>query len=349
MNSLHQFLGQGNKLWESLQTSATETLEVSEIWQSEPEPATLRTVHRPILQTGISKWLQDTRSEVPNSQGQQCLLRVVWITRLVKQRLDDVAATALAEVTKAFDQELAQEYCASCYSGVGTLPQTPRGTRSYFFCTHPKIALSWSQERNSTTTNVICIAEESKIRTMRESLECSFVQIQADHGMVVGLICSILLSREIDTAQSTIKQKVREVEVRTGYHEWQSRSESPALGDLESLSATMSGCGTRTAALIRKIEVLQQLTSFTSEQFAQSRDDHRHTILKRQEFEAHLETLVRRAKMQQIDANFFALRTKTQLTAVSQNAYSRYIRILTDGPNDKVVPYHSAERCRTQP
>lgn len=320
MGSLHHFLGQvgqRNKIWEPLQTPAIETLEVSEIWQSGAQPKTLRTVHRTISQSGISKWLLETRSEGLNSRDNGCFLRIVWVMRRMKQRIDDVAPAAIAEVTKAFDLELAQEYTASCNRGVGNLPETTRGTRSYFFCNGRKIVLSWSQERNSMTKNVICTADESKIRLMRESLDCGFVQIQAPHEMVPGLVGAILLSSEIDTALNALKQKVREVEARTGYHEWQTRNESAALGDLESLSAKMSGCETRTAALIRKIEMLRQLTAFLAEQLARTRDDGGHDGTIQQQFECNLGTLDCRANMQHLDANVFAVRTKTQLTAVS--------------------------------
>jgi len=258
----------------------------------------------------------ETRSEVANPQGQQeCLLRVLLVT---KQDIGDMAPAAVAEVSKAFDLDLAQEYASSCNRGAGNLPETTGGVRTHFFCNGQKIVLSWSQDKRSPTKNAICIADEAKIQMMRESLDCGFVQVLASHEMVVGLVGAVVMFREIDSALNAVKHKVREVEIRTGYHEWQTRRENPALGDLESLSAKMSGCEIRCATLIRKIEVLRQLTSFISQQLAETRSKVGHDDSGMQEqFESNLDTLIRRTNIQHLEANVFTVRTKTQLTAVS--------------------------------
>ncbi|KEF56270.1 uncharacterized protein A1O9_07851 [Exophiala aquamarina CBS 119918] len=316
MSSLHQFfvqVGQRDKVLASLQTSTTKTLEVSEIWQSEADPKKLRTVHRTVSQPAISKWLLETRNDGASSRDDKCLLRIVWVT---KYKVHDVAPAAIAEVAKAFELELAQEYAALCNRGVGSLPETTCGTRSYFFCNGRKIALSWSRERGSMTKNAICIAEGLKIQTMRESLDYGFVQDQASDEMVVGLLSAVLLSREIDTTLKALKQKIREVEIRTGYHEWQTRSANPALGDLESLSAKMIGCETRNATMIRKMEVLRQLIAFISQQLVETRDSGCHDGSVQRQLELNLEILVRTTNIHHLDANVCAVRTKAQLTAL---------------------------------
>ncbi|KAL9622121.1 MAG: hypothetical protein Q9160_003464 [Pyrenula sp. 1 TL-2023] len=121
---------------------------------------------------------------------------------------------------------------------------------------------------------------------------------------------------DVEELQEMIKSQIREVEVRTGYHIWSSRRERAALGDPNSLSAKMSGCEGKIAQVLRKIEVTSELTTVIYQQLEGScsrlgSDDAGHSELR-----ACLDVIMQRAKMQRIDADFYAQRAKCQLTAL---------------------------------
>jgi len=67
--------------------------------------------------------------------------------------------------------------------------------------------------------------------------------------------------------RESIKQSVRQVEVRTSYHDWKSRVEAPALGNLIGLAAKMSGCSTRIESCLRKQHVVDDILPWISGQY----------------------------------------------------------------------------------
>src|SRR5262249_49319150 len=154
------FLGHQNQLWEPFSKSGIDTLDVTEIWE-EPGKAhhhhnpSCNVIHQTLPKSKLSEWLRDTQAESDNGRTQSgwaCLVRIVWIERDMRRKIDGVATDNLDRVAEAFEQGLAQEYSASCYSGSGCLPRSESGTRSFFFCNHPKISVTWSR-RDATATS----------------------------------------------------------------------------------------------------------------------------------------------------------------------------------------------------
>jgi hypothetical protein len=131
---------------------------------------------------------------------------------------------------------------------------------------------------------------------------------------------------------ASIEQNFREVEVRTGHHQWSSRRENSATGDLSALLGAVGGWETKMASNLRKMKVIQDLTEFILEYLEV--DARLQSTMDTETLGTHyqsgcaneprrlLENSVRlvqkRAKMQRIDIEFFEVRIKTQLNAVCQ-------------------------------
>ena len=160
--------------------------------------------------------------------------------------------------------------------------------------------------------NVVCYAERVKIRVLKELLECTFIQKLAHSSVAPALMCAILFSKENDAALEKVKSLVRSVEVRTGHHEWKARAEPPAQGDLQSISAQMSGCESRLASITRKSRFAAQV-----HQFILCRGEDHQDAEEQELITSTVRTLQQRAEMQEIDMEFVRNRVRTQKDAVS--------------------------------
>ena len=319
MCSLNHFLGrQKPRVWELLRSTDNEVLEVTEIRAGHNQPNSLRVIHSEIAKAQISQWTANTDSAEMASGGDRCLLRVVWVPLFEEQMSYNVSAHMLAQINQHFRLEKVHEHYSSTYTWSTCSAQRDFEIRAYYVGRQPLIHLSWSRKDGSSTTNAICIAKEPKIKFLKEILECDFVQQLMDQEMLPGFMVAVMLVREIDQGQEPIKDQVREVEVRTGFHNWESRFEKPAAGDLNSLSAKMSGCETKTASIIRKIETVRELSKFIRQQADSSLARGGSNKSSHEALYSHLDNLMQRVRSQHIEANFFAQRTKSQLTAVSQ-------------------------------
>lgn len=137
---------------------------------------------------------------------------------------------------------------------------------TYCFSNHPKMIMVWSIGDSSRPHTVVCISEAGKIDLMRNLMYEDNFHILGPHPMNPALLIASAAACEVDQRLGEIKRIIREVEVRTGHHKFYSRVEPPALGDLCNLSATMSGCATKLASAIRKVDIMKDLCSFAIEQ-----------------------------------------------------------------------------------
>jgi hypothetical protein len=190
------------------------------------------------------------------------VLRIVWIPCDTKRRVVDINAVLSEEIWAAFRHQLAQTYCTTQYAGIGSTIDQETGQNVYFLCNHPKLAVTWSHDTEIGVTSVICVADRYKIDILQDMMESNFMQNIAHHVMTPALMSALMSSKEIDIEASEVKTLVREVEVRTGYHEWTGRAEDSARGDLIGLSARMSGCGTRVESNTRKLGVIAEFGQF---------------------------------------------------------------------------------------
>jgi hypothetical protein len=223
----------------------------------------------------------------------------------------DVDASLFRRVCLAFNQLLPFQYSRTQAAGIGFVTDKDTSRRAYFFCNHPKIAMTWAQEPDCGVTSVICVADAPKLQTMQDLLQCRFIQDLTHLEMTPGLVCAIMCSKDIDTVIEKAKANVREVEVRTGYHNWDNRSEKAAQGDLIDLSAKMSGGGGKAASSKRKLVVLEALNRFIVERCVAS------SVAGNEDLLSVVATLKQRATMQKIDVEYTQYRAQTQKEAVS--------------------------------
>ena len=276
-------------------------------------------MHRTLNNEELSTWLDNTNNSHTTDaplNDKKCVLRVAWIPHDRKQGINDVGAGILEELTCIFHHQLAQTRFRATFAGAASLTEPSNGRRTCYFCNHPHLAVSWSQCTISGLTSVICIAEPKKIVILQDLLSCQFIQVLANLEPIPALMCSILCCREIDCLLDTIKQQVRQTEVRTGHHGFKSRGEPPATGDLLRLSADMSGCISNLAVTIRRLGVLRELNRFTVDGIKNS-PALRELILNVKAIQQH-------STMQRLDADFFARRAQIQQDAVSAIFINRY-------------------------
>jgi hypothetical protein len=312
MASIDHYFASRQCLWGEFSSSSKSFLAVSEVWHSKGSNNEHKALHRTVNNGELSTWLDHTNNSQPmdaTPNDKKCVLRVAWIPHDRKQGLNDVGAGILEELTRAFHHQLAQTRFRATFAGAASLTEPSNGRRTYYFCNHPHLAVTWSQCTISGLTSVICIAEQKKIVILQDLLSCQFIQALANLELIPALMCSILCCREIDYLLNTIKQQVRQTEVRTGHHGFMSRSETPATGDLLRLSADMSGCMSNLAVITRRLGVLRELNRFTADGVVDS------PALR--ELISNVKAIQQHSIMQRLDAEFFERRAQIQRDAVS--------------------------------
>ena len=317
MCNLNHFLGQGPPFWKSWTSLNSNTFEVSEIWGDMNRPGTLRTVHRSILNANLSAWLEETRHVQTSNQPIKCVLRVVWGFFTYKGYSYNVATEVHASLAKAFGLEGAQAHEAAPFSWSACTRSEDSRVRSFYFGRRVSINLTWSREEGFATTNAICVVSQPKSRILKEMLDERFVHGIMPHEMVLWFLCAGFLCKDTDIMQGSLKDQVKAIELRTGYHEWLSRDAGVARGDLSSLSAKMSGLQTLNAMTVRDLEATVELIEFIKQQIGTYGNDKERDMPSHQEMCSCLNILSQRAKMHHIEAVYLKQRIESQLAAVS--------------------------------
>ena len=311
MCSVQHFLGQKARVWESLNAIDTDLVDVSEVWGDPAALDSRRTVHRKIPVSEIPKWLDETA-------GGKCLLRIAWAMLYDESSAYDMTAGVHVRITQAFKLHKVQEHFTPAYSSSTCSALVESKVRAYYHGRNALLHLSWSRQENSNTTSAIGLARSRKITILQDLLSTTFVQRLSGHELLLPFLCALLLCQESDAVQTEIARKVREVEVRTGYHMWESRFERPAGGDLNSLSAKMGGCETKTAMLFQKLDTVRELGKFVSQEAESVFEKGYCDEVAQRELKMHLDVLMQRVKTQRVEADFIGQRVKSQLTAVSK-------------------------------
>lgn len=322
MASVHHFLNETHVAWKQSLYSRRQDIAVTEIWRSNDEESQATDpVHRRISRQDVSGWSQQTlgtRSRGAPTTGSRCVLRTVWILQDTQQRIIDVDGILFEEVCAAFGHQLAQTYCTTQYAGIGsTINET--GQKVYYLCQYPKLAVTWSHDAEAGTTSVLFVADRLKLKTLQAMIESKFVQSLAHHKMTPALMAVLMRSNEMDIKAIAAKNLVREVEVRTGYHEWTQRAEVSARGKLIDLAARMSGCGIRTESNTQKLGVIVEFNSFIQKCLEEEKND----TTSKDELLALNRIIQQRTTMQVLDLRAIAFRIRTQKEAVSDTNHSK--------------------------
>lgn len=275
----------------------------------------------------LPAWLDKTTtfpSFDADTNRQRRVLRVVWIAPQENQSgVNDVGEGVLELVTQKFGHELPQARFRATLHGAGSVVEPSTRRRSFYFCKHPHLAITWSQDPGSGLTSVICIAQKHRIDMFRDLMSCQFIQALASLAHVPALMCSILGYREIDGLMNNIKQQIRRTEARTGHHLFADRVERPATGELLLLSAEMSGCLSHLAVVTRKLGIARELEKFTFQEFERLRKeaelDEEKAII--DEFVTNVKSIQQSSVLQKLDAECLTHRAQVQQDAVGTNRY----------------------------
>jgi hypothetical protein len=257
-------------IWKHL---PNECLVVSEVWH-DVRPAT-PTHYSCVTKTlggndnDIYQWLDYTDEDQAHGSclsdnASSCVLRIAWIRYESKKGEVYLSETALEGLTERLELDGALLQAKASYSVVDCEPTDD--DRFYCFSDHPELILIWATSSWVMPISIVCIAEQVKIDALQGTLEQRAIQQIANAKLLPALLCARLGIFEIDQRLSGIKSAVREVGVRTGHHQFRTRVEPPALDDLCSLAASMSGSIAKAALATRKLGVLRELARFASRQ-----------------------------------------------------------------------------------
>jgi len=336
MATLCDYLGQRHGINDGWAYSGRNKVRISELWEGEERGSfPYYCVSKDLYEGEIKEWvlIAKSRSPVASTGIQKCLLSVIWIPRSVQAQLFEVSEEVFQRLHNELGHDLTRNVCKSTLAGIGTVNPGSAEHSSYYLNMHPKISMTWMRSDASDNMTIICIAENQKLQVLEDLLNQEFVQRVHRHPGLPALMAAVLFSMEIDKTQNAVKQQVRQVEVRTGHHDWKSRAERPALGDLITLAAKMSGCGTRIGSCTRKQSALADILSFVRE-LCELDHAGSHDVTYSTHVEAILDTahtLATRAKSQRTDTEFIKNRIQTQLDAVGYRSTIHTSFLLTAG------------------
>jgi len=337
-----RYLNAKNQLWAKTSFGSCNDIPVSEIWYR--GEARSQTEHRTIHRKSIRGWLANDYNSVTTKAQMPGLLvaKIVWINKDFAKNQFLPTADILYEILLAFGLNSAYTYSRTAFAGIASIPchdaDTAEILHAYSFCYHPKLTLIWSRHKTTNLIQAVCFSGEEQMSQFKQILDCGWQF--ADQDMMLAFLCSLLLSTEVDLTECAIKDEVRGVEARTGYHRWENRREHPAEGDLADLSAKISGCATKMASCTRKLKVIRELNSFIVDQIQDKPVVHSllvpispgissSTTSKILLLE-NVKLVESRVTMQNIDTEFFLNRIESQLRAVSSQSINTSYSILSN-------------------
>lgn len=324
MASINEYFATRQSLWGQFLSSDNPSITVTEVLRSRRQDDSRRTVHSKLKNEDLLLWLAEGgvlpgKERSQPSHDEICMLRIAWFPHDRTTGINDVGHGVLEMVTNSFQQQLAQARFRSTFAGASSIIEPSNGSMSYYICNHPHLAITWSRCTQSGVVNVICIAQQRKIDLLQDMVSCGFFQALAHVELSPTLMCLTLLCREADGMLNKMKHQVRQTEVRTGHHDFTSRSEPPAPGDLIRLLADMSGCLSNLAVLSRRVGILEELKKFSSDELIKlqretAKYEGSEAIV---EFTSTVQTIQQHSAFQRHDTDFFIRRAQIQRDAVS--------------------------------
>ncbi|KAK5079249.1 hypothetical protein LTR64_002329 [Lithohypha guttulata] len=308
MSTLAHYLTEQQHIWDEVAFTSDTDVCISEIWQL---PNAAGTQWSFTESKDLAPKVSTTTLINSGSTTRQLRLRVYWLPYHVKQRSIALERNQYTRLLRDLKLDL-----ATAYSGIGRLNETETSVAQYYFSLHPKARMTWRADRDGIV-HVVCVAEDKKIDVLKDLLSKEFFQTICEEETMPALLCAVLLALEVEKSQDEIKKQVRQVEVRTGHHDWKSRKEGAALGDLTSLSAKMSGCSTRCGSGLRKAYVLIDVLDFVDTQLASMVSGaHDRVKERRRKILDMVQILRKRAKVSIGDNEFIQRRVDIQLNAL---------------------------------
>ncbi|KAK2590627.1 hypothetical protein QQS21_011693 [Conoideocrella luteorostrata] len=246
--------------------------QATELWQND-KTGVVSVKSKKIDPVNVNGWVAEETAG-SDDDAQTLILRLVWLDVDVRDKVIRQSEETTKFVVNAFGLKLAYGYARSCLAGATELPLQTHGQdadlRSYCVCYTPKVAAVWSQrqQRKDKTgngrplTQAIFFVQEDEKKSLQMILEGKWSPDVYRNAIFPALPVAFLLGAQIDETVGAIKNDLRAVERRTGYHNFASRHESPAKEELGELSAKTSGTSAKLASTLRKSKTLEKLLSF---------------------------------------------------------------------------------------
>lgn len=337
MEEIYQKLSVSD-LWKITKPGNETSFDVTEVWLNHASGKVTIEQFR-VDAASFPTWLQ-TESRQAGPEQFSLLQRLAWLDIDVNERQIKLAKLIRDKLVDKFGLGLASSYFSTYVTGITSLPTSSDavGQRRSFALSHaPKLAALWCQQRFSPdihrpplTRAVIYMSPEAKKRA-RDFLNLAWHESLYHNAMFPAFLMAIQLEFETDKVQEVIKTNIREIEQRTGYHQFASRGDKIALGDLGPLAASASGYATKLASIERKGKAVGRILEFMRQSIQESRAQYRasadatsyslpwaaaveksNTLL-----DHHVTVLNDRLQMQMVDTDYTLTRVKIQIEAVS--------------------------------
>lgn len=340
MEELYRNLSDLNNLrWDRAKSLDADSFQATEIWLDEASgKTTART--RDVHVSAVDSWLGEESQQIgPNSLS--LIARFVWV-KVDDKKCINVPRPVLATLKKSFGVELAYDYSISCINAITALPRQigeKAESQAYSFCYLPKLAVIWSHTefkpptaRGPITKGLILVTEEYE-KPLRKSLEKSWSYGISAHAMFMALCISISFGGQIDVIHEQIKESLRVIEEKTGYHAFQRGMKGPAQGsdtgqtiadELGTLSKDSNGSATKLASVERKAKMAGKLIQFIMKNVDEEerrRGTNGPVDAAAQEglrvLRGHAAVLEDRLAMKEMDMEYTKSRLEVQINAVS--------------------------------
>ncbi|KAJ6781759.1 hypothetical protein PWT90_05995 [Aphanocladium album] len=328
--------------------------EVYEVW-SHNESQKIKHGFRMVYSDQISDWLQHGGRPKADPGYDVLLLRLVLVTIRPmgdsKKKIVNVTKEVHSLLLKTFGLRLANDYLKSTITNVTSFPKvvvSPDVDRFCYSFNHaPKLAAIWSQEYRYTTERtpsraaiqgVIYMTEDSTAdgeakekpekhsgkdgltprQMLRQLLQSPFSASLYSNSMAPALLLAMQLGFEIDATQSRIKNVIRIIEGKTGYHTFKSREPASTQQELGQLAVQASGSATKLASIDRKSISMQKILQFITKELKKENHIQSGSEVPSagQLLEHHVAVLEERLEMQMLDTRYTMKRVDIQIDAI---------------------------------
>lgn len=255
------------RLWDDSAQGASVSL--FELWSVDGD-TTLEDHDTQISEENIQQVSGHIKMQLPAGKSKTCLLRFIFFEKK-KAEISTSLLTkeAMARLLDKMKMKPAYDYLSSCFADVETFPSkndSIDGSVTYGVCYHPKLAFAWNHfdqtAEVSTRPHLQGIAFVQKASEFKKIFTQQWERNVLLHPMFPAFVMAMHLTKRTEDYQNDAKGLVRKIEVRTRFHTFESRRELPAIGDLGSLYAQMSGCATKLANHSRRLAMVDELHDF---------------------------------------------------------------------------------------
>lgn len=331
MNEMYEKLCAAD-LWRISRQGTETKFDVSEAWlhkatgqvtieQFEVDASTFRS------------WLENEHKNIGAENESYLLQRLVWLDVDAEKRSIKLTSSIYDQLITHFGLNLANKFFTSYITGLSSVPADCPETHTAFTLSYaPKFAALWCEQRfepneRPPVTRTVMFVPDAEKKAARKFLNSKWDPCMYYSYLFPLFLWAIQFEFQIDQTQATIREGIKQLEGRTGYHTFANREKDAAVGELGPLAARASGYATKLASVDRKTKVVENIIVFLQEQAEKadltlSKNDGDWVALIQHSFKLlrhHIGVLSERSKMQALDSQYTQTRVQIQIQAVSNS------------------------------